>query len=85
MHLAIKGIVINFILLATFKEVNLDKNPCIVPLYRHILALESIDKHISILDFYTISSEGLIIDLKNSTKLFSASRIKSCPTCHGPL
>jgi hypothetical protein len=84
-YLTIKGIVVDFILLSTFEEVDLDKNPCIMPSCRHILTLESIDGHISMSDFYTTNSEGLIVDLKNSAELFSASGMKSCPTCRGPL
>jgi hypothetical protein len=36
-------------------------------------------------DFYTTNGEGSIVDLKNSAKPFSASGMKSCPTCRGPL
>jgi hypothetical protein len=84
-HLIIKGIVVDFILLSMFEEADLNKNSYIVLLYRHILTLESIDRHISISDFYTINSKGLIMDLKNSAKLFSVSGIKSYLTCHGSL
>jgi hypothetical protein len=52
-------------------------------LYKHILTLKSIDKHMSILDFYTINNKKSIINLKNNAKLFSAFRIKSCLTCRG--
>ncbi|KAH7327558.1 hypothetical protein BKA65DRAFT_608325 [Rhexocercosporidium sp. MPI-PUGE-AT-0058] len=84
-HPIIKGIVVDFILSTTFEEVDLNKNPCIMPSYRHILTLESINGHISISDFYTTNSKGLIVDLKNSAEPFSASGMKSCPTCRGPL
>ncbi|MCJ1396232.1 hypothetical protein MMC18_009121 [Xylographa bjoerkii] len=36
-------------------------------------------------DFYTINGEGSIVDLKNGAEPFSASGMKSCPTCRGPL
>ena len=39
----------------------------------------------SMSDFYTTNGEGSIVDLKNSADLFSASGMKSCPTCRGPL
>lgn len=64
MYLAIKRIVVNFILLFTFEKVNLNKNLCIMLLYKHILTLKSIDKHMSILDFYTINNKKSIINLK---------------------
>jgi hypothetical protein len=78
-HLIIKGIVIDFILLYTFREVNLNDNPYIILLCGHILTLESINRHISMLDFYTINAKGSIVDLKNSAEPFSASEMKTCP------
>jgi hypothetical protein len=41
----IKGMVVDFILLSTFEEIDLDENPCIVPSCGHILTLESMDGH----------------------------------------
>ncbi|KFZ11230.1 hypothetical protein V502_07660 [Pseudogymnoascus sp. VKM F-4520 (FW-2644)] len=43
------------------------------------------DGHMSMSDFYVFNSEGSIIDVKNSAEPFSASEMKSCPTCRGPL
>lgn len=84
-HPAIKEMVVDFILSSTFEEVDLDENPCIVPSCGHILTLESMDGHMSMSDFYTMNGEGSIVDLKNSAEPFSASGMKSCPTCRGPL
>ncbi|KAF7957199.1 hypothetical protein EAE96_002790 [Botrytis aclada] len=84
-HPAIKGMVVDFILSSTFEEVDLDEDPCIVPECGHILTLESMDGHMSMSDFYTMNGEGSIVDLKNSAEPFSASGMKSCPTCRGPL
>jgi hypothetical protein len=36
-------------------------------------------------DFYSTNGEGSIVDLKNSAEPFSASGMKSCLTCRGPL
>ena len=84
-HPTLKGMVVDFILSSTFEEVDLDENPCIMPSCGHILTLESMDGHMSMSDFYTTNGEGLIVDLKNSAEPFSASGMKSCPTCRGPL
>ena len=84
-HPTIKGMVVDFILLSTFEEVDLNKDPCIIPPCGHILTLESIDGHMSMSDFYTMNNKGSIVDLKNSAEPFSASEMKSCPTCRGPL
>jgi hypothetical protein len=77
--------VVDFILSSTFEEVDLDENPCIVPSCGHILTLESMDGHMSMSDFYIINGEASIVDLRNSAEPFSASGIKSCPSCRGPL
>ena len=84
-HPTIKGMVVDFIMSSTFEEVDLDENPCIMPSCGHILTLESMDGHMSMSDFYTTNAEGSIVDLKNSAEPFSASGVKSCPTCRGPL
>lgn len=77
--------VVDFILSPTFEETDLDENPCIMPSCGHILTLESMDGHMSMSDFYTTNGEGSIVDLKNSAEPFSATGMKSCPTCRGPL
>lgn len=46
-------------------------------LYKYILTLKSINRYISILDFYIINNKELIVDVKNSVELFSVSKIKS--------
>jgi hypothetical protein len=84
-HPTIRGMVVDFILSSTFKEIDLDENPCIVPSCGHILTLESMDGHMSLSDFYTMDGEGSIVGLKNSAEPFSASGMKSCPTCRGSL
>ncbi|PQE06276.1 NFX1-type zinc finger-containing 1 protein [Rutstroemia sp. NJR-2017a BBW] len=81
----VKEMVVDFILSSTFEEIDLDEEPCIVPPCGHILTLESMDGHMSILDFYIMNDEGSIIGLKNSAEPFSASGMKSCPTCRSPL
>ncbi|KAI9651441.1 MAG: hypothetical protein M1829_002914 [Trizodia sp. TS-e1964] len=81
----VKEMVVDFILASTFEEVDLDTDRCIVPLCGHILTLESMDGHMSMPDFYTIDINGSITGLKNSAEPFSASAMKSCPTCRRPL
>jgi len=77
--------VVNFILLSIFEKVDLDKNPYIILLYKHILTLKSMDEYINISDFYTINAERLIVNLKNNAKSFFILGIKSYPTCRDPL
>jgi hypothetical protein len=84
-HPAIKEMVVDYILSSSYKEVDLDTDPCIIPACGHILTLESMDGHMSMSDFYISNVEGSIVALKNSAEPFSASGMKSCPTCRAPL
>jgi hypothetical protein len=77
--------VVDFILSTTFEEIDLDNAPCIVPPCGHILTLESMDGHMNMSDFYITNDEGSIVSLKNSAGPFSASEVKSCPTCRRSL
>ncbi len=73
----------------TYAEIDLDENPCIIPSCGHILTLESMDGHMEIAKYYTISddtnAEKSIIALKSSSVPFSTSELKSCPMCRSPL
>lgn len=76
-----KKMIVNFNLSFTFEKVNFDKNLCIVSLYRYILTLKSMNRHMSILDFYIINDKESMTNLKNNAKLFSTSKRKSCSIC----
>lgn len=82
---SIKERVVDFIMSSTYEEVDLDESPCIIPPCGHILTLESMDGHMSMSNIYTVDAKGLIVGLKNSAEPFSASEMKKCPTCRGPL
>jgi len=80
---------VDYIMGSTYAEIDLDENPCIIPSCGHILSLESMDGHIEITKYYTISddadTEDSIIALKSSSLPFSTSELKNCPICRSPL
>ncbi len=39
----------------------------------------------SMSDFYTMNADGEVMGVKHTAEPFSASELKSCPTCRGPL
>lgn len=82
---SIKGLVVDFIMLSTFEEIDLDETPCIVPSCGHIQTLDSMDGHMSMKDFYNFNEKGTIVGLKNNAEPFSASDMKRCPTCRTSL
>jgi hypothetical protein len=61
---------VDYIMGSTYAEIDLDENPCIIPSCGHILTLESMDGHMEIAKYYTISddanAEDSIIALKSS-------------------
>jgi len=86
---SIKDMTVDYIMGSTYAEIDLDENPCIIPSCGHILTLESMDGHMEIAKYYTISddtnAENSIIALKSSSVPFSTSELKSCPMCRSPL
>lgn len=80
-----KEMVIDYILSSTSEEVDLDEQPCIIPSCGHILTLESMDGHMGRSEFYAMDDEGVVTGLKNNAEPFSASGLKGCPMCRGPL
>ena len=77
-HQTTKRMVNDSILSSIFEKANLDKNLCIIPRYGH---LERMDGHISISDFYTMNTEGLTVNPKDSAEPLSTSGTKSRPIC----
>lgn len=84
-----KDIMVDYIMGSTYAEIDLDETPCIVPSCGHILTLESMDGHMEIAKYYTISDDtdtgDSIVALKSSSVPFSASELKNCPICRMPL
>ncbi len=86
---SVKDMMVDYIMGSTYAEIDLDDNPCIVPSCGHILTLESMDGHMDIAKYYTVSedtgSENPIIGLKSGSVPFSTSELKNCPMCRSPL
>ncbi|KAL9012461.1 MAG: hypothetical protein Q9173_002777 [Seirophora scorigena] len=67
---SVKDTMVDYIMGSTYAEINLDDNPYIVPSCGHLLTLESMDGHMEISSYYTVSDdpcvENSIIGLKSS-------------------
>ena len=48
---------VDHIIGSTCAKIDLDEIPCIVPSYGHILTLESMDSHMEIANYYTVSDD----------------------------
>ncbi|KAL9057566.1 MAG: hypothetical protein Q9206_002298 [Seirophora lacunosa] len=86
---SVKDTMVDYIMGSTYAEINLDETPCIVPSCGHILTLESMDGHMEIASYYTVSDdpcvENSIMGLKSGSLPFSTSELKNCPMCRNPL
>lgn len=80
---------VDYIIGSSYAEIDLDESPCIIPSCGHILTLESMNGHVEISKYYTMSSdtnvENSIIALKSSSVPSSTSGLKNCPLCRKPL
>ena len=86
---SVKDMMVDYIMGSSFAEIDLDESPCIIPSCGHILTLESMDGHMEMSKYYTMSGEidveNPIIALKSSSVPFSTSELKNCPLCRKPL
>jgi hypothetical protein len=86
---AIQNLAIDYIGGSTYDEVDLDEQPCIIPSCGHIMTLESMDGHMDMAKYYTLSEDAdaacKISGLTSSSVPFSAADLKNCPICRSPL
>ena len=81
----VKSTVADYILQATYGDVDLDEDPVIIPLYRHLMALSSMDGHIGMSEYYELSPSFSAEALKPLPEAFSTESVKKCPICRGSL
>ena len=86
---SVKDMMVDYIMGSSYANIDLDESPCIIPSCGHILTLESMDGHMEMSKYYTVSDdtnvENPIIALKSSSVPFSTSELKNCPLCRKPL
>jgi len=76
---------VDYILQNTYGNTDLDEDPVIMPLYRHLMALSNIDRPMGMFDYYELSPSSSVNALKPLPEAFSTENIKKCPMCRGPL
>lgn len=81
----IKNHEVDFILGQSYRDINLDENPCIFPQCGHFLTMESMDAQMDIKKYYVVDAEENPIAIAASSEPFSMSDIKACATCRGSL
>ncbi|GMG01573.1 unnamed protein product [Aspergillus oryzae var. brunneus] len=81
----IKDISVDFILGQTYKEIDLDENPCIFPPCGHFLTVENMDAQMDLGKHYVIDEMGKPSSISKSSEPFSISDVRNCATCRGSL
>ncbi|OOO08218.1 hypothetical protein OAory_01047180 [Aspergillus oryzae] len=76
---------VDFILGQTYKEIDLDENPCIFPPCGHFLTVENMDAQMDLGKHYVIDEMGKPSSISKSSEPFSISDVRNCATCRGSL
>ncbi|KAI9781350.1 MAG: hypothetical protein M1816_002396 [Peltula sp. TS41687] len=82
---SVKSTMVDYIMQATYSEVDLDEDPIIVPSCGHLMALSSMDGHMRMSDYYELSEGCSVKALKKLPEPFSTENLKNCPICRGSL
>ncbi|KAJ9494853.1 hypothetical protein H2202_009755 [Exophiala xenobiotica] len=81
----VKDMVVDFLEMAEFAEVDLDEDPCLIPSCGHITTTSSMDGYMAMSKHYTIGPGGKIVDILEHNEPFSVDELKVCSTCRGSL
>ncbi|OJI80060.1 hypothetical protein ASPTUDRAFT_178230 [Aspergillus tubingensis CBS 134.48] len=81
----VKDRVVDFILGETYREIDLNENPCIFPRCGHFLTMESMDGQMDMKGHYELDADGKPVAITESSRPFSVEDVKRCATCRGSL
>ena len=80
----IKTRVVDLMMCEEYQQVDLDRNPCVIPPCGHLLTVQSMDSKMDMAEHYTSDRHGVIVGLLDPAKPFSQD-LKVCIFCQGPL
>ena len=80
-----KNVDVDFIIGQTYREIDLDNDPCIFPRCGHILTMSNMDGHFDMAHHYKLNFDGSIEAIKTASAPFSSENMKKCPKCRGSL
>lgn len=79
------AMVVDYLEMAEYKEIDLNQDPCIFPDCGHVLTMTSMDGQMSMSDHYGVDADGRPMNIKTALKPFSMDEVKVCPQCRGSL
>lgn len=73
-------------MMETYRDVDLDTDPILVPRCGHVITVASLDGHFNMAKHYDMQDGIVISGMSTSSTTFSAEQdMKRCPTCRGSL
>ncbi|KAF2760220.1 hypothetical protein EJ05DRAFT_275976 [Pseudovirgaria hyperparasitica] len=82
---AVQDMTVDYIEGLTYRDINLDEEPCVFPACGHIITLTSMDGYMDMGRHYDTSVDGSFTAIKASAAPFSSAELKTCPKCRGSL
>ncbi len=76
---------VDFIMGETYRDIDLDEDPIIIPQCGHLLTRSSMDGHLQMAKYYESDQHGMITAVKAASEPFSSDEMKRCPACRGSL
>ncbi|EFX01411.1 nf-x1 finger and helicase domain containing protein [Grosmannia clavigera kw1407] len=80
--------VVDFIMMTTYRDTDVDEDPCIFPDCGHVLAMSSMDGIMDMTKHYAMHEENGQVhpaSLLTSSAPFDMAEVKVCPNCRGSL
>jgi hypothetical protein len=82
----IKAIQADLLMFTSYKDIDLDADPCIFTPCGHIFTIDSLDGTMGMQEYYQVDPlSGKYTGLRSSAEPFSAKDTKPCPECRGSL
>lgn len=82
----VKAVQADLLMFTSYKDIDLDSDPCLFTSCGHIFTIGSLDGTMSVQDHYEIDNlTGKYTGLKSSAEPFSSTETKPCPECRGSL
>ena len=73
------------VMMSTYKDIDLDEDPCVFPDCGHVFTLSSMDGVMDMAKHYEVDRAGALISIKKQSEPFSSDELKQCPSCRGSL
>jgi hypothetical protein len=82
----IKDQIVDFIEALTYREIDLDEDPCVFPQCKHFLTLTNMDGQMDLQSCYNLDGNGVALSIKKSEPFSEQlKKIPTCPSCRGSL